>query len=123
MSVGCCRDVFPHVLSKHLQVHHHGVMLQPCMGTYLHCPLYMTRDRPCVQAGHSKNQLNVPSSCEETDAMEDLSSLRSGCCKKKVLRLSCLAAKLITACETLDVSVSGSPGRPSLVSLQCLQRA
>ena len=44
----------------------------------------MSRDLPCVQAGLKKSQLNVLSSCEETDAMENLSPLRSGGRKKKV---------------------------------------
>ena len=48
-----------------------------------------------MQAGLNKTRLNVLSSCEETDAMEDVSPMRSGSRKKKVLSLSHLAASVI----------------------------
>ena len=77
----------------------------------------------CAQAGLKKLQLNVLSSCEETDAIEDLSPLRSRSRKKKVLSLSSLVPKTDTACETLHVYIFGTSGRPYLALLRCLQRA
>ena len=52
-----------------------------------------------------KSQLNVLSSCEETDAMEDLSPLRSGGRKKKVLSPPSPAARMCIACKTLHAYV------------------
>ena len=58
-----------------------------------------------MQAGLKKSQLNVLSSCEETDAMEDLSPLRSGGRKKKVLSPLSPAARMCIACKTLHAYV------------------
>ena len=55
--------------------------------------------------------------------MEDLSPLRSGSRKKKVLSLPNPAARIIIACQTLHVYVFETPRRQPLVLLQNLQRA
>ena len=54
--------------------------------------------------------------------MEDLSPLRSGSRKKKVLSLSSLVPKTNTAYETLHVYIFGTSGRHHLALLRCLQR-
>ena len=90
----------------------------PYPSTGGHCLLYLTRGLAlCVQADLHKTQLNVLSSCEETDAMEDLSSLRSRGRRKKVLSLSHLAVYCMETCKALGMSVSGTTGRQLHVCL------
>ena len=84
----------PPILSQ-AQVHAlQSCSLQIHKGLSMQCLLNITRGWFCVQAGLNKTHLNVLSSCEETDAMEDhLSSQRSGGRKKKVLSLPVLCCK------------------------------
>ena len=101
MGVGCGMDVSHHLLREHLQVHALPLCrLQPSDKPRLQDLLCMPRDCFCAQAGLKKSQLNVLSSCEETDAMEDLSPLRSGSRKKKVSSLPNLLAE--DDCSLLD---------------------